>query len=305
LTSPEKEGHRIARHLADYVLVWAGGGGDDLAKSPHLARIANSVYRSMCPGDPTCSQFGYTQRGPSQMMRESLLFKLHSHNIQPNVMADPNRFKHKFTSKYGKCRVFKILSISQESKKWVADPENRDCDAPGSWFCRGQYPPGMQKILSEKRDFSQLEDFNKDSDDSEYQKKYFENLQKRKNGENVANSAPSSPSSGPKKQPWKPVREVDPAMISQLNSQWKDTQHTSLLWSLISENRVREFMDAVAQAPELAHMRSSDGRGPMWWAMESGNDKIVRVLKKVGVSESFSDAKGMTPRDLLKSDKEL
>ena len=60
LTSSEKEGHRIARHLADYVLVWAGGGGDDLAKSPHLARIANSVYRSMCPGDPTCSQFGYT-----------------------------------------------------------------------------------------------------------------------------------------------------------------------------------------------------------------------------------------------------
>lgn len=60
LTSSEKEGHRIARHLADYVLVWAGGGGDDLAKSPHLARIANSVYRSMCPGDPVCSQFGYT-----------------------------------------------------------------------------------------------------------------------------------------------------------------------------------------------------------------------------------------------------
>jgi dolichyl-diphosphooligosaccharide--protein glycosyltransferase len=59
LTSPEKEGHRIARHLADYVLVWAGGGGDDLAKSPHLARIANSVYRHMCPGDPTCRTFGF------------------------------------------------------------------------------------------------------------------------------------------------------------------------------------------------------------------------------------------------------
>ena len=25
LTGPEKEAHRIARHLADYVLVWAGG----------------------------------------------------------------------------------------------------------------------------------------------------------------------------------------------------------------------------------------------------------------------------------------
>jgi dolichyl-diphosphooligosaccharide--protein glycosyltransferase len=60
LTSPEKEGHRIARHLADYVLVWAGGGGDDLAKSTHLARIANSVYRHMCPGDPTCRTFGFS-----------------------------------------------------------------------------------------------------------------------------------------------------------------------------------------------------------------------------------------------------
>ncbi|KAL3907677.1 MAG: hypothetical protein SGILL_008775, partial [Bacillariaceae sp.] len=55
LTASEEEGYQIARHLADYVLVWGGGGGDDLAKSPHLARIANSVYRDHCPaGDPTC-----------------------------------------------------------------------------------------------------------------------------------------------------------------------------------------------------------------------------------------------------------
>ena len=60
LTSSEDEGYEIARHLADYVLVWGGGGGDDLAKSPHLARIANSVYRDHCPaGDPTCGAFGF------------------------------------------------------------------------------------------------------------------------------------------------------------------------------------------------------------------------------------------------------
>jgi dolichyl-diphosphooligosaccharide---protein glycosyltransferase len=58
LTSPEKESHRIARHLADYVLVWTGGGGDDVAKSPHLRRIANSVYRGLCR-EPTCSEFGF------------------------------------------------------------------------------------------------------------------------------------------------------------------------------------------------------------------------------------------------------
>ena len=58
LTTHVDEGYDIARHLSDYVLLWTGGGGDDLAKSPHLARIANSVYRDLCPGDPTCRAFG-------------------------------------------------------------------------------------------------------------------------------------------------------------------------------------------------------------------------------------------------------
>lgn len=59
LTGSVDEGYQIARHLADYVLIWGGGGGDDLAKSPHLARIANSVYRDHCPGDVTCRAFGF------------------------------------------------------------------------------------------------------------------------------------------------------------------------------------------------------------------------------------------------------
>ena len=61
-TTEVNEAYSIARHLADYILVWSGGGGDDLAKSPHLARIANSVYRDFCPGDPVCSSFGLVVR---------------------------------------------------------------------------------------------------------------------------------------------------------------------------------------------------------------------------------------------------
>jgi dolichyl-diphosphooligosaccharide--protein glycosyltransferase len=175
LTSPLKEGHRIVRHMADYVLLWTGGGGDDMAKSPHLRRIANSVYRTLCPGDPTCSEFSAPGGTPTQMMAQSLLFKLHSSGITPGVDVDKNRFKEVYMSEYGLVRIYKVLSVSQESKEWVLN--NRVCDAPGSWFCPGQYPPGLQKVLNEKKDFKQLEDFNaKTEADDEYQRKYFEHL---------------------------------------------------------------------------------------------------------------------------------
>jgi dolichyl-diphosphooligosaccharide--protein glycosyltransferase len=83
-------------------------------------------------------------------------------------------FKPVYQSKHGKVRIFKIQSVSKESKEWIKN--NRVCDAPGSWFCPGQYPPALQKILKEKKDFAQLEDFNVKSSDAEYQKQYFENL---------------------------------------------------------------------------------------------------------------------------------
>jgi dolichyl-diphosphooligosaccharide--protein glycosyltransferase len=112
-------------------------------------------------------------------MRESLLFKLALNGVAPEVEVDRNRFKEVYSSKYRKVRIYKILSVSKESKEWVADPANRVCDAPGSWYCRGQYPPALEKVLTIKKDFKQLEDFNakgKEDHDSEYQKQYMKNL---------------------------------------------------------------------------------------------------------------------------------
>jgi dolichyl-diphosphooligosaccharide--protein glycosyltransferase len=34
----------MIRHLADYVLIWTGGGGDDLAKSPHMVRATIALF---------------------------------------------------------------------------------------------------------------------------------------------------------------------------------------------------------------------------------------------------------------------
>jgi dolichyl-diphosphooligosaccharide--protein glycosyltransferase len=95
LTSPEKKAWNAIRHLADFVLVWAGGRGDDIAKSPHLARIGNSVFPEHCgDADPRCNKFGFRQDGtPTAMMAESLLYKAVSHNQKPNVKLNKAYFK--------------------------------------------------------------------------------------------------------------------------------------------------------------------------------------------------------------------
>ena len=107
------------------------------------------------------------------MMEKSFLYALHSHKLKPGVTVDPTKFEPVYRSKYGKVRIYKILGVSRESKKWVE--ENRECDA-GGWFCPGKYPPGLRDILKQKTDFAQLEDFNRGVSDEDYQKEYFENL---------------------------------------------------------------------------------------------------------------------------------
>jgi dolichyl-diphosphooligosaccharide--protein glycosyltransferase len=80
LTSNEEEGYQIARHLADYIYIRIdGSAGNDLDKSPHFARIANSVYRDHCPGDPTCHQFGVdvSSVGYFDTFATTSLFALH------------------------------------------------------------------------------------------------------------------------------------------------------------------------------------------------------------------------------------
>merc|ERR1712070_364567 len=115
------------------------------------------------------------------MMAKSLLFKLQSHNQREGVKADPHLFKEAYTSKHNLVRIFKVLGVDEESKAWAKDPSNRVCDAPGSWYCNGQYPPAIRPLLERRKDFKQLEDFNTkgDSESDEYQKAYHSQLASR------------------------------------------------------------------------------------------------------------------------------
>ena len=89
LVLPEEEGYEITRHLADYVLVvttrHAGMYGDDLAKSPHMARIAGSVYSDINATGFTMERDGSEMGTPSAMMKDSLLYWLHSYGLADDV----------------------------------------------------------------------------------------------------------------------------------------------------------------------------------------------------------------------------
>ena len=125
--------------------MWAGGGADDLAKSPHLFRIGKSIGHDTGTVDmyEIQSKFGVDQYGrPTPMMANSLLYKLVS--FQGKVSEE--RFREVYTSKFRKVRIYEVVNVSQKSRQWLADPENRMCDAPGSWYCPGQYPPALAKF---------------------------------------------------------------------------------------------------------------------------------------------------------------
>jgi dolichyl-diphosphooligosaccharide---protein glycosyltransferase len=330
LTTNVNEGYEIARHWADYILIWGGGGGDDLAKSPHLARIANSVYRDHCPDDPTCRAFGMVDRNgtPSPMMRRSLLYTLHSSGLKDGVLASPEQFTEVYRSKYNRVRIWKIVGVSEESKAWVADPANRKCDVAGSWFCPGQYPPGLNDILKRKTDFAQLEDFNAGRTDEEYTKQYFKDLndpeaarrkilekdareralnpgqpaldeQQKQQQQKKASLPESDGGSGSTDGEQQPVsKEEQQRRAELLYSVFENNEQSTAMWEFIQAGNVKAIKLWLETEPWWAFLRSADGRGPMWWAFEQRNDEIVRLLMSLGVPHNDRDKEGLSPADL-------
>jgi len=156
LTAPENVSHAITRHLADYVLIWttryAGMYADDLAKSPHMARIGASVYADRIGCD--AKEFYMERDGtPSDCMRQSVLYRMHGHRLDPNV--EPLKmFEEAYTSTHKMVRIFKVADISEESKEWRAAVgiacATKEC-----------YPPALAPTLALKQSFQQIHGFGK------------------------------------------------------------------------------------------------------------------------------------------------
>ena len=88
-------------------------------------------------------QYSSSGRIPSGQMQKSLVFNLVNNGYadEDGGELDSNMLKEVYWTEYGKGRIYKIMGVDSESKKWVADPKNRVCDVEGGWYCRGQYPP--------------------------------------------------------------------------------------------------------------------------------------------------------------------
>jgi hypothetical protein len=94
------------------------------------------------------------------MMRDSLVYNLVLNQFDPNVPAlPPKTFKEAYTSSHKMVRIYKVLGISKDSKKYCAENHGYiawKAGVPGY----DAYPPGLRDVLAGKKDFEQLEDFN-------------------------------------------------------------------------------------------------------------------------------------------------
>jgi len=122
LVSPEKKAWRIARHLADYVLIWttrfAGMMGDDLAKMPHMGNIAGSVYKDV----PRQGYYMDENGRPSDLMKRSLLYKLTVHGLMPGT--EPLMYyKEVYTSPNRMVRIYEILNTAPRHPFGTYDPK--------------------------------------------------------------------------------------------------------------------------------------------------------------------------------------
>jgi dolichyl-diphosphooligosaccharide--protein glycosyltransferase len=96
-------------------------------------------------------------------------------------------------------------------------------------------------------------------------------------------------------------RKLSDEAIEEANKVWADNEKSGMMWEVIKRLEAEEFMNILATNPEMAHIRSKDGRGPMFWAHEYGRKGMINVLRKLGVSEDREDANGIKPTDITHS----
>ena len=104
-----------------------------------LARMA-SLIRCDAP------QFYMDRDGkPSECMRESLLYRMHSYRLDP-LAPKLEHFEEAFTTTNRMVRIYKVLDVSEESRAWRTG-KGLECAREEC------YPPALADTLKLKQSF--------------------------------------------------------------------------------------------------------------------------------------------------------
>jgi hypothetical protein len=79
---------------------------------------------------------------------------------------------------------------------------------------------------------------------------------------------------------------------------WEDTEMTTNLWRAIASLDNDQLLQLLDADETVAHVRASDGRGPLWWAYEYGNKEAIELLYEYGADDTVKDADGKGPKDV-------
>ena len=79
---------------------------------------------------------------------------------------------------------------------------------------------------------------------------------------------------------------------------WEDTDMTTNLWRAIASLDNDQLLQLLDADENVAHVRASDGRGPLWWAMEYGNKEAIELLYEYGADDTLKDSEGKGPKDV-------
>lgn len=80
---------------------------------------------------------------------------------------------------------------------------------------------------------------------------------------------------------------------------FEDSAALTTLWQATSSGQTEMFLSQLIQNREYAQHRSSDGRGPMFWAYEFKNVDTLALLMHLGVETTQEDVDGKQPTEFF------
>merc|ERR1711907_300594 len=115
---------------------------------------------------------------------------------------------------------------------------------------------------------------------------------------------------------WEPPKEDEPDVpapppyepppqeqyLSQEPDAWGNNYETTRLWETISQGDTAGLEALIKTNPRVIHARSGDGRGPLFWAHEYGQDSIIDMLIELGVDKTVTDRDGKMPEHFSKQE---